>query len=915
MLVGREGECARIDELLERSRAGRSGALVVRGEAGIGKTALLDYAVGQSGNARVVRALGVESEAELEFSALHELCRPLESHLDELPERQSEALRSALGLGPAEPTDRFTIGAATLTLFAAAAEHQPLLVIVDDAHWVDRSSQDALVFAARRLQADCVVLLFGAREGELRPFEAEGLETLGLAGFGRDTATALMRLRNPGVDTLVADRLFEATGGNPLALIELPQLLTDAQLAGSEPLEEPLPAGASVERAFARRAEALPPQARSALLVAAVSTTTELEPILRALVSLGIEPLFEPAEDAGLIHVRDARVAFHHPLVRSAVHQAATPSERRAAHRALAEALVGTDTAEQRAWHLAGAAIGPDEEVAAALAAAADSARERSGYAAASAALERAARLTPEGEARLLRLFGAARDAWLAGRGAWASELLAEVLPGSVGHPLRGDVLRLHGSIEYFAGRTSAGSSILLDAATALDAAGRPGAVSAAADAVNSAIPSGDPVFLLAAAEKARKLAAADGGESDFEASVALGYALCFNGRVKEGEALIRHGADLFTARTTVSAPLQIGRYAWALGWLGRHEEAQAQVVETIRLARAAGAIASLPYLLGATAWHGVHLGRLTQAYADASEELDLGDQLGQPLARAQALPLISWLHAIRGEEDACRERAAQALEVTGELGLRLYGLLAWLALGVLDAGAGRWEEAIPPLEEAERGMTGLYIGGMSPSLELAEAYARTGRVDAAQTILAAFDRSELGTAPLQAALAARCRGVLAGADEFEPYFLSALDQHTRAVYPFARARTQLAYGERLRRVGRRTDARVHLRAAAYTFGVLGATAWSTRAHDELRASGQTLRRGYDSEAELTPRELQVALQVADGKSNKEAAAALFLSPKTIEYHLKRVYRKLDMHSRAELIRRFSRAESVQVDR
>jgi DNA-binding CsgD family transcriptional regulator len=478
---------------------------------------------------------------------------------------------------------------------------------------------------------------------------------------------------------------------------------------------------------------------------------------------------------------------------------------------------------------------------------------------------------------------------------------------------LHGDALRLQGGIAYFEGHTEAGSSLLLDAAVALEAAGRAGAVSAAADAVNASIPSAEPSLMLAAAQKARELAPQDGSEEDFEASVALGYALCFNGKVTDGEALLRRGVDLFTARTGVAAPLQIGRLAWGLGWLGRHEEAHAHVAGTIRLARAAGAVASLPYLLGASAWHAVHLGRLSEAYADASEELDLAEQLGQPLATAQALPLISWVQALRGDEEACRQRAEEALHVNGDLGLELYRLLAWLALGLLEAGAGRWDASIQPFEQAARGMEerGLYVGGVAPALELAEAYIRADRHANAEAILASFDRTELASVPLPAAIAARCRGLLAGPDGFEPLFLTALAYHARADYPFALARTQLAYGEMLRRSGRRVDAREHLQRAAGTFDRLGARAWLSRAHDELRASGQRLRRGTDVETELTPRELQVALQVAAGKSNKEAGAALFLSPKTIEYHLKGIYRKLDMHSRAELIRRFARGDSI----
>ncbi|HEV7773841.1 MAG TPA: LuxR family transcriptional regulator [Conexibacter sp.] len=917
MLVGREREWERIGELLDRARLGRSGALLLHGEAGIGKTALLDHAAATAAeDMQVVRAVGVESEAELEFSGLLELCRPLAARLDAIPARQAETLRGALGLGPtAAGSDRFTIGAATLSLLAATAEDAPLLALVDDVQWLDRSSQDALVFAARRLQADRVVLLFARRDGEARSFEAAGLETLALGGLADEAAEAL--LAASGVSPRVAAQLHAATGGNPLALRELPGLLSAAQLAGSEPLTDPLPISGGVKQAFAQQAAALGPHAQTVLLVAAVATTPAAEPVLRALAALDAGDGLAEAEDAGLLAVADARIAFRHPLVRSAIHQAASPSDLRAAHRALADALGDPAAADQRAWHLAAAAVGPDEQIAAALVATAETARMRAGYAAAASALERAARLTPAGGPQAARLFAAAEAAWLAGRPERASALVSETLATEAGAGgQRGVAQRLAGSIAYFAGRGEEAAATLLDAVEALASSDLGAAVSTAADAVNASIPSADPAPMLLAAERARALAPDDGGEAEFEASLALGYALCFNGRLAEGEPLVTRGVELFAARTAVAAPLQIGRLAWALGWLGRHAEAQEHVTRTIRLARAAGAVASLPYLLAASAWHGVHIGRWGEAYADLGEGLDLAEQIGQPLATAQALSLLTWLHAMRGDADAARSRAEQALVLTRAHGFRLYELLVWLGLGLLEAGSGRWEAALDPFERAARGTAeqGFYVGGVAPALELAEACARTGRAEQAQALLAKFERSELPAVPLQAGLAARCRGLLAEVDGFEAHFAAALELHASGGYPLALARTQLCFGERLRRGGRRVDAREQLRAALDGFERLGAQGWAERAREELRASGETLRRRDDPAArdELTPRELQIALQVAEGATNKEVAAALFLSPKTVEYHLKHVYRKLDIHARAELIRSFATAGAAR---
>ena len=366
MLVGREGERAKIDELIVSARVGKAGTLVVSGDAGIGKTALLEYAIEQADGMTVVRALGVETEAELEFSALHELCRPLLDVLPEIPERQADALRGALGLSPAEVADRFTIGAATLSLLAAAAEQQPLLVAVDDAQWLDRSSADALVFATRRLEADRCCLIFACRAGEERTFAVPGAHALGLTGLPHDDAAQL--LGPEPVSPAVADVLVRATEGNPLALLEARRLLSAGQLSGREPLPDPLPAGETIERALMKRVEALPEETQKALLLASTSASMSVEAVLLALRHVGLEDSsLEPAEDAGLVLVADGRLTFRHPLVRSAMYHGAAPSERRAAHRAFGEALVDAGRPEERAWHVATAALGPDEEVAAEL--------------------------------------------------------------------------------------------------------------------------------------------------------------------------------------------------------------------------------------------------------------------------------------------------------------------------------------------------------------------------------------------------------------------------------------------------------------------------------------------------------------------------------------------------------------------
>ncbi|HET9244108.1 MAG TPA: AAA family ATPase [Gaiella sp.] len=908
MLIGRESECARIDELLHRARLGRSGALVLRGEAGIGKTALLDYAAERARDATVVRALGVESEVEIEFSSLFEICRPLFAHLDELPEQQAGALRAALGLGPPLALDRYAIGAATLGLFAAAAEAQPLLVLADDGQWLDPASADAVLFATRRLEADRVVVLFAARDGDDRPFEAPGIESLRIGPLGLDHAKAVL-VRRGEIDDRVAERLFEGTRGNPLALVEVLSLLTPEQLRGDEPLEEPLPVGAGVERAYARRAAELPEEARTALLVAAVSASSSLSPVIGALAELGLDAgALEPSEDAGLIDLADGRLTFRHPLVRSAVYQAAAASERRAAHRALADAWCDAGP-EERAWHLAAAALGPDEDVAAALEFAAGEARRRSGFAAAATALERSARLSTDPALRMARLAAAADAAWGAGRAAAASALAAEVLGDATPPELRARVLRLRGAVEYFTGDASAAADALLEAVSLLETTDAAAAVSAAADAVMALVRARGPERALETAHIARALAPEDGSELDFEATATLGYALCFTGRYAEAEPHLRRAVALMASSTSVPTPFQAARLAATLAWLGRYEEGYGYMSRIVSRTRAVGAVGALAYLLAGTAWQAMHAGRWAEAEADAGEAYELAEQVGQTATAIQALGVLAWIHGLRGDDAGCLRYGEETRQRANEAGYRLYGLLVSGCFGVLHLGAGRIDAAIDELEVIARyaDERQLRIPGIAPQLELAEALVRADRAEEAERLLVSFERSELVADPYLLAVSKRTRGLLAADDEFDARFEEAISLHAAIPNPFALARTRLCYGERLRRAGRRLDAREQLRGALDVFERLRAETWAERARAELRTSGEKLRRRDDSRGEeLTPQELQIALHVAEGKTNKEVGAALFLSHKTIEFHLSRIYRKLDISSRAELVRRFA---------
>ena len=912
VLVGREHERALVDELLERARRGRCDALVVRGEAGIGKTALLEYAVEQAEGMTVVCALGVESEAELQFSGLLELLRPFLQHLPQIPPQQAKALRSALGLCDPEAHDRFTIGAATLSLLAAAAESNPLLVVVDDAQWLDCATTDALLFAAKRLVADSVAILFAVREDEGRGFDPPGIERLELDGLTVDEAVGLLACCDAqAVVHEVAERLWEATQGNPLALLEVQSLLTAEQLLGREPLPEPVPAGATLERAFAWRAETLPVASQRALLVAAVSLSRELEPVSEALTALGIErAALEAAEDAGLVRIAGGRIDFHHPLVRSAVFHGAAPSERRSAHRALAEAMRDRSDLERRAWHLAWAALGEDEEAATALELAAQQARSRSSYAAAAAAMERAASLTADEERRLPRLYAAADAALHAGRADDALALLAGPLQADGRPRLKAEALRLQGRIEYLAGRPKRAGDLLVEASVLLEDVDPRLAVEICTEACSARLGVGDADGMLAAAERAHALA--DGTEDEDVrrlVSLTLGWVLCYVGRSSEGTPLLQRAVESPEEVGAQLDSLSLLRIGVALEWLERSREAVRYAARDVDEARAQGAVGLLPYLLYQQAWHANRAGLLSEAYAAASEALSLAREMDLWLPRVQALLVLVAITAKRGAERECRSYAEELAGPLEDAGL--HGYRVWLrqSLGLLELALGNLDEAAHELEAAARGLDelGIHSRVIIPRAELVETYARAGRTEEAEDVLVALGASLECQSPVSLAGGARGRGLLADDDRFEARFAEAFAEHTRSDDRWALARTQLCFGERLRRAGRRVDAREQLRLSLAAFEEMGAVAWAERARAELRATGEKLRRrkAWEDE-ELTPQELQIALHVARGMTNREVGAALFLSHKTIEFHLGRIYRKLNMRARGELIMRFA---------
>ena len=914
-LYGREAECAAIDELLGRARDGRGGALLVRGEAGVGKTALLEYAVAGAGGDEVLTARGVESEAEIAFSGLSELLRPVLGQLPEIPERQAAALSGALAIGPASTGDRFAVAAATLSLLAAAAERRPLLVVVDDVHWVDAASAEALLFAARRLDAEPVAMLLAARAEEATPFESAGIPQLVLAGLDRRASLALLASHaGDELSSAVAERLFEATGGNALALVEIPPLLSGEQLVGMEELDEPLPTTSALERSFTSRIARLSGEARRALVVAAASDSEDVGIVLSALEQLGIpRAALEEAELAGLVDVRGEQLRFRHPLLRSAAYHAASAPECRGAHRTLAAAVRGDgdEDTTRRAWHLARATLGPDEDVARLLEQAGVHARRRQGFVAAASAFERAARLSPDPGDRTKRLLAAADAAQLANRVNRAVALLEAADADARSPELRVEVRHLRGRIEIWRGHADEAVRLLVAEADTVEQEAPHTAVTLLTEGASAAIVGPGVAEAARLAERAYELAQPLGGLHEELAALQLGKVLILAGEARRGHRLIMRCVSLLEDDDPLARGVELAQCAPVLMAVEEYSVADRVLEAVIEAAREANALGLLPYCLGARAELEIRTGRWTSAFADAFESVHLAREAGQAAQLFYNLGRLALVEAGWGREQACRAHVEEARELGADSPSISHLFLAEAAVGLLELGLGRPAAAIPAFE-AGQGMLermGMHEPGRGDCIaDLVEAYVRSGRRDDAERALATLEsRAEQTERVCALATAWRCRGLLADKDELDGAFRTALEHHERTTVPFEQARTELCYGEVLRRHGRRVDAREQLRAALSTFDRLGAEPWAARTRVELAATGERLRSREARLTEaLTSQELQVARIVATGVSNKEAAAALFLTPKTIEFHLSKIYRKLDVRSRTALARRLA---------
>jgi DNA-binding CsgD family transcriptional regulator len=899
VLLGRESERGAIDELLEGARASRSGALVVRGEAGIGKSALLQYAIERADGMRALAGSGVETESELPFAGMHQLLWPIMDQADDLPDVQAAALRGAFGLSANRVEDRFLVSAAMLGLLTAAADAEPLVCVVDDAHWLDGASADALVFIARRLQADPIALVVAARDGDARRFEAPGLPELVLGGLAAADAAALLD-GAASLPAAVRDRLVDATGGNPLALLELPAALSDDERAGRAPLPPDLPLAERIERAFLARVQPLPGDARRLLLLAAADDTGDTRTVLRAAEALGIGSVaLDTAETAGLLTTDRGLVRFQHPLVRSAVYRAAPFGERRAAHEALAAALTDDVNADRAAWHRAVVATAPDDAVAQALAATADRARRRGGYAAAARALERAADLHSEHERATDSLLGAAAAAALAGRPGAASALLDRAQAG-ISDPIRqAEAARIRSQLELSTGRPGEAHAGATAAARAVLPLDRSAGLELLAVARTLAAISGDLAGQEEASSIARELEPdADRVEEVFLIRLMTGYAHVLSGDTAAGAPLLE---EALVVAETLDDPIQLDRAAAAGFILGDWARALRLRDQAIRIARERGAVGLLPHLLGFRAAVALWDRRLAEAPTDAGEAVRLAEDIGAENARAMPLAVLAWIAGLRGEETECRTLAKDVLELALDRGLTMAVSLASWALAELDLALGRWDDALTRLLAMEEQPYYRVISAW----DRVEAAVRAQRGDAAQRGVALFAEWAAGAAPAWAApVLADCRALAAGDAVTAQAQYEAAIEEVHAARPLDRARIHLHYGEHLRRERRRIDARVHLREAMDGFDRLGVEPWAERARRELRATGETARkRDVSPLAELTPQELQVARLVADGATNKAVAGQLFVSPKTVEYHLRKVFTKLGIASRTELIR------------
>ncbi|MGI5206022.1 helix-turn-helix transcriptional regulator [Spirillospora sp. CA-108201] len=901
MLHGRDGERAAIDGLLGRARAGRSGALVLRGEAGIGKSALLDHAAGAADGMRVLRGTGVETESGMPYAGLHLL---LGRHLDRiggLPDAQAEALRAALNMGgPEAESDRFLVGLAVLTLLSDLAEERPLLCLVDDAHWMDGASAEALLFAARRLDAEPIAVVFAARDAvapecAAPEFSAPGLPELRLGGLDGDAAAGLLAERAPDLPGHVRREILAGAMGNPLALLELPGR------GGHGSAYE------RILRSFAGRIAALPEPARRLVLLVGVDDLGDAGVVVRAAARFGAAAGasigdLEPAERAGLLRTTpDGRLEVRHPLIRTAAVREATLGLRLAAHRALAEAYLERGDVCHHAWHLARSVTEPDERVAAVLEKTAETERNAGGNAAVAAMYEAAAGLTPDPAERGRRLAAAARASADAGLPERAVELAARA-EADLPDPLaRAELTLIRASLADEQDR--AGDAHRLFAETAASVARLDPRTSgylyfqAAVAAANA----GDFAAMDGIAAEGVRLGVPNAPHLRALSRVFAGQNPLSDADPADGVAALRELMEAMVACYAPRERIRAGMWHLMVGDVRGAAEVAAALERRFRDRGAIGLLAPVLMLRSRT---DLLLGRYRDALTGATEGVRIAADTGQHRIRVYLDTSLGQLAAIQGDEERCLELTEEALS----RGVPPSNVHAAAARSLLDLGLGRYEPALDRLADVVAGPS--RQGAIAALPDLVEAAVRAGAPERARDAADWYGVWAAQTQqPWAQAIAARCAALLTP-DDPDPLYAKALDLHREGGTPFERARTELLYGEWLRRSRRRNDARARLHAALEAFERLGAAPWAERARTELRAAGESLTTGRDDAASrddlaarLTPQELQVTRLAATGLSNREIGAQLFLSPRTVGYHLYKAYPKLGITTRAALAR------------
>jgi DNA-binding CsgD family transcriptional regulator len=905
-LLGRSGECGVLDRMMAELRAGRSQALVLRGEAGIGKTALLDYLAVEAAGCRLVRTAGIESEMELAYAGLHQFCGPMLGGFERLPAPQRDALGVAFGLQAGAPPDRFMVGLAVLGLLADAAEEHPHICLVDDAQWLDRASAEILAFVARRLLAERVALVFAVRDGvdaNLLP----RLPELTVSGLPDGAARAFLGALTHGpLDEHVIDRIVAETRGNPLALIELTRGMSPEQLAGGFGLPDSMPLASGIEQRYLQRYHALSPDTRRLILAAAADPVGDVTLLWRvaACLGIGMEAASE-AEDDGLIEIGPP-VRFCHPLARSAVYRSAPAGERRTIHRLLADATDAAGEPDRRAWHLAQAAAGPDEAVAAELERSAERARARGGAAAAAAFLERASALTPEPGLRSQRALAAAKAKRDAGALNAALALLVTVEHGTPDKRRTAEAWRLRGHIALDLQRGADASRLLLKAARQLEpldsAIARETHLDALAAAMWAAGLDGADDVLPEAARAARAAPPAPHPARPVDLVLDALAVRCTEGFTAAAPMLTCAVAAL---RGQI-ADLTAGRWQWAAGnvvsgiialELFDSETRHALGADRIEAARDAGALVQLQVELHYHAHTNLPAGELAMAASQIDESCSITEAMGnRPVAYTELA-----LAAFRGRESEASALISDAIRTATDNGQGRIVSFATYASAVLYNGIGRYQAARDAaLRVIDRDVIGY---GSLAVAELAEAASRTGDIGLVHRSLA-WIRERTAAAPTDwsRGTEARIRALLSNGDDADRLYRESIALLGATRLRAEAARGHLLYGEWLRRERRRIDARKQLTIAHDRLAAMGLEGFARRARDELLATGATARkRSSPARERLTAQEARIAELAAQGLSNPEIGAQLFLSTRTVEWHLSKVFAKLGIRSRVEL--------------